>query len=169
MGDALGVDESTNWYSRYWASFKGVVASAWPEIAPGMLFQDSRLERTDWIDDLNDNQIEDAWCVVKIDIADSDDGPVDWQSYNVVADVHYVAPVSAAPDGATITELLVGKQVALTRAFLSSADADLGTVMTSAPVSMNADDPLTLVLLDAKLTYQSAGVRVTCLITDIGQ
>ena len=162
-------DESTNWYSRYWASFKEVIAATWPEIAAGNLFQDSRLERTDWINDLNDNQIEANWCVVKIDIADSDDGPVDWQTYSVTAVVHYVAPVSAAIGGQTITEYLVGKQIALTRAFLAAGDAGLGTVMTSAPISMNADDPLTLVLLDAKLTYQSAGVQITCLITDTGQ
>ena len=164
-----GADESTNWYSRYWAAFKQVVAATWPEIAPGNLFQDSRLERTDWINALNDNQIEMAWCVVKVSITDSDDGPADWQTYSVVADVHYVAPVSAAEGDQTITEYLVGKQIALTRAFLVASDRGLGTVMTSAPLSMNADDPLTIVLLDAKLAYQSAGVQVTCLIVDLGQ
>ena len=126
------------WYGEYWAAFKDVVAAAWPEIAPGNLFQDTRLERADWINDLNDNEIKAAWCVVKMDIAPAEDWVPDWPCYSVAATVHYVLPLSGVPEGETATEYLVGKQIALTKAFYAAAGA--GTVLSSAPTTMPADD-----------------------------
>ena len=156
-----------NWYGEYWAAFKTVVAETWPEIAAGNLFQDTRLERADWINDLNDNEIKAAWCVVKITIDPAEDWVPDWPCYTVVATVHYVLPLSGVPEGQTATEYLVGKQLDLAKAFFR-ADG-VGTVLTSAPISLNADDELTMILLEAKLPYQSAGVQITSIIVDTGQ
>ena len=156
-----------NWYGEYWAAFKDVVAATWPEIEPGNLFQDTRLERSDWINDLNDNEIQSAWCVVKTEIANTDEWNSDWPCYSVTSTVHYVLPLTGVPAGETATEFLVGKQIALAKAFFV-ADG-VGTVLTSAPISMNADDELTLVLLQAKLPYQSAGVQITSIIVDTSQ
>ena len=155
----------SNWYGDYWASFKDAVALAWPEIAPGNLFQDTRLERADWINDLNGNEIKSAWAVVKVDITDADEWGTDWPCFSVAATVHYILPLSGVPEGQTATEYLTGKQIDLYQTMFRAGG--IGTVMTSAPLSMNADDDLTMVLLEAKLPYQAAGVQITSIVMDI--
>ena len=166
-----------SWFDTYWAGLKAVIHATFPEVPAGALALDTSAERRDWINLLNAGQLTSPWVIVKIDISDSDFGPVDALTYQAIATINYIAltntpaTVAGAPTPPlTITEYLAGKQIALANAFLSATGlgTGLGTVLTSAPISINSDNPITVVLLDAKLPFQAASVMVTSIIIDPG-
>ena len=159
-----------SWYDTYWFGLKSVVVAAWPEVAADAITLDVSAERRDWINLLNSGQLVPPWVIVKLNIADADDWNPDWQCYQIVASVHYIAQNAAAAvqePPTTITEYLANKTLLLRKAAFSSSS--LGTVLTSAPMSINADDPITAVLLDAKLPFQSASVQITSIVVNTGQ
>ena len=154
---------ATTWLGYYWANLKAVIEGAWPEIAAGNLFQDNTLERTDWINDLNDNQIQTVWAVAKIAFEQTMDwgmGPA--PKWKVDTKINYVAPLSSAPTGETITEYIAGKLMALQAAL--QAGAGLGSVLPEMPVTINSDDDLNIPLLDAKLGFQSGSLTVSSIV-----
>ena len=162
-----------SWYDSYWQGLVTTIAAAWPDIQPGQLFIDTTLERLDWINLLNASRIGPEWAIVRLTIDDEDGYNSDWPAYRVTAMVHYVALSSIATTGAlvggtppTMSEYLAAKMTTL-RQFACRSPL-IGTVLTAAPLSLSADDPVNVVLLDAKIPIQSGGITLTSIVVDMG-
>jgi len=157
------------WYDTYWGGVKSLINATWPEVLPAALALDVSAERRDWINLLNSGQLVPPWVIVKLEITDTDWSP-DHQCFQVVATIHYIAQTSAGAaqtPPTTATEYLTNKVIALYRAAFGADN--LGTVLTSAPLTANSDDPVNLVLLDAKIPFQSAAAQITSIIVDAGE
>ena len=158
-----------NWHDTYWAGLKSVIAATWPEIRPGQVILDTQIERRDWINELNKGDLSNAYVVVKLEYTPTTDWPASWTAYEVAATIHYIAPTKlpAGTDAKTIAGYLTGRLIALSQALLA-APAAVGTVLNSFPLATNADDPVNISLLEAKLAYQAGSLQVTSIVVDSG-
>ena len=160
-----------SWYDAYWQGLVTTISTAWPDIQPAQLFIDTTLERLDWINLLNAGRIGPEWAIVRLAIDDAPDWNPDWPCYQVTAMVHYVALSSIAAAGTaagvsapTMSEYLAAKMTQLRQAAYHSPA--IGTLLTSTPLSLSADDPVNVVLLDAKIPIQSGGITLTSIVVD---
>lgn len=157
-----------SWYNTYWNGLISLVAAAWPEVQPGAVAVDTTAERRDWINLLNAKQLALPFVIVKLNITEAEDWVPDWPCYNVEAVLNYVADTKLPPGAreGTITEYLMSRLLAMSSAAMWSAS--IGTVLTQPELSLNADNPVNISLLDAQVLFQSASVIITSVIVDMG-
>ena len=164
------LEREMSWYDNYWPGLVAVIHQAWPEIGPAQVFIDTTLERLDWINLSNAGKLGPQWAIVRLTVDAENDWNLDWPCYRVAAAVHYVAlsSVAAAAGGTpppTASEYLAQKMKDFQQAAFKSFA--LGTVLTGTPLSLSADDPVNVVLLDAKIPIQAAGITLTSIVVDI--
>ena len=157
-------ETQTTVFDTFIAALDAVIMQTWPEVV-GQTFWDTQIERIDWINKVNQGQIDPPWCVVKITDAPAQDmGCLPMTALTV--EILYI---SSIPDGVNRAEVNGQKpdilqwnlQQAMKMKTALYRSQTLGTISNDITFDTNAQQPANMSLIENKLTYQAISVTFT--------
>lgn len=150
------------WYDNYWANLTSTIMAAWPEITG--YWQDNAIERQDWTNLLNDDQLGVPWCVVKLSTSAGDLG-VPYPHVLISAEIVYIDGLAAAAAASEesgnqvpAAQWIMDKLQALWAAIQPSEI--LGTVRDDVTYNESADLPHNDVFLANGFSYMAASLTI---------
>lgn len=151
----------SNVYDLFWSGLTAIIGATWPEVV-GKCWQDVAVEREDWVNNLNSADLSVPWCVVKLEIAPTSDWGIGPKKITM-ATIWYITSLQAAKASNVTAATLVTDKIFDLQGALFTAQT-IGTVLDDVAIDQNADNPVNVSLLDAKLLYQAASLTVQCVV-----
>lgn len=146
----------------YQEAVGAAIAAAWPDVAVKTIFLDTQIEKADWSNLLDTQQMTGPWAVCKIDYTPT----TDWGVYprqSAATSVFYITSDSALPDGVdNMSFFLLGKLDDLRTKFWDGTVP--GTVLGEVTLNANTDNPIEQSMLAADQRYSAALITVTAII-----